>query len=89
MQRDEIHWRDRLFLTIPDAASIFARSPSWIRDRAAEGRLELASVMKGGPLVVTVASVSALADEFEMDEPTAPPPTREWPRLAWINPHLE
>lgn len=89
MQHDEIHWRDRLFLTVPQAASIFARSPGWIRDRAAEGRLELASVMKGGPLVVTVSSVVSLADEFEADEQVPPPAPRQWPRLAWINPHLE
>lgn len=87
MLPDQIPWRDRVFVTIAEAGQIFARSPAWVRDRASEGRLELANVSRGGPLVVTVASVAALVDELTPDAgQDAPAEPKRWPTLVWINP---
>lgn len=57
-----IPWRDRAYLSLDEAGLIVARSADWIRTRICEGQLEGHRHQKGGPLVVTVASVAALVD---------------------------
>lgn len=70
-----IPWRDRAFVSVAEAAAILARSEDWIRDRAAEGRLDGRRLVRGGPLVVTAASISKLAGEAQPSrKPTDLPP---------------
>lgn len=85
-----IPWRDRAFLTPDEVAAILARSPDWVRARVSEGQLEGLRLLKGGPLVVTVASVADLVARVLEPECTSrtPPRPRTYPRLAWSQPSL-
>jgi len=56
-------WRERAFVTVAEAATIFARSTSWVRDRLTDNSLEAASLPDDGPTVVTVASVAKLIEK--------------------------
>ncbi|GGE19927.1 hypothetical protein GCM10011390_43980 [Aureimonas endophytica] len=65
MPGEGLPWRERVFVTIAEAASILARSDDWIRDRIGEGRLDGRRLTRGGPVVVTVSSVVEIADQAE------------------------
>jgi hypothetical protein len=62
LRLEYVPWRDRAFVSIPEAAEIVARSRDWVRNRIGEGRLHGCQVTAGGPLVVTVVSLSGLID---------------------------
>jgi hypothetical protein len=85
-----IPWRDRAFISIPEAGEIVARSPDWIRNRIGEGRLEIRRLSVGGPVVVTVASLLRLVDSARAAEPQqtikrrAPRPKPAKPTLRLI-----
>lgn len=85
-----IPWRERAYVSHGDAAAILARSPSWIRERIADGELRAIRTAKGGPTVVTVASVLSLIAKIDRKEQAAAQPdqTPAWPKLVWINPGL-
>ncbi|MER8374413.1 hypothetical protein [Mesorhizobium sp. M1406] len=77
IQKSEyVPWRDRAFVSIPEAGEIVARSSDWVRNRVAEGRLCGCRVTAGGPLVVSVRSLVDLVDSALL----ATPPVRG-PRL--------
>jgi hypothetical protein len=71
MQKQETYvpWRDRAFLSMPEAAAIVARSTDRIRDWIGEGRIDGCRLTLGGPLVVMVPSLIRFVDEIE---PAAP-----------------
>lgn len=83
MQKQEIHvpWYERAFASISSTAAVFDRSPDWVRARIAEERLEVRRLTRGGPLVVTVASICRLINEAE---PAAPPKPARRPALRLI-----
>lgn len=72
-QETYVPWRDRAFVSIPEAAAIVARSTDRIRDWLGEGRLDGCRLTPGGPLVVIVPSLVRFVDEIE-------PAPREVPR---------
>jgi hypothetical protein len=73
-----IPWRDRAFVSVQEAAEIVARSSDWVRNRVAEGRLHGCQVTPGGPLVVTVHSLTDLVDRAL----ASAPPSR--PQRLWL-----
>lgn len=66
-----IPWRDRVFVTVNEAAEILARSPDWVRHKIADGKLRAGRYDKGGPLIIFTGSVAALADGVEPAHPQA------------------
>ncbi|QPC90006.1 hypothetical protein [Mesorhizobium sp. INR15] len=72
-QIEYVPWRDRAFVSIPEAAEIVARSPDWVRNRLGEGRLHGCRVTPGGPLVVTVRSLAELVDGVLLSAPPTRP----------------
>lgn len=60
-----IPWRDRVYVSVGEAAQILARSQDWIRARLGEGRLDARQLQSGGPVVVTVASLERFIDRVE------------------------
>lgn len=67
-----VPWRMREFVTVAEAASIVGRSPSWIRDRAGEGRLTAVRLQRAGGLLITVESLRRLVAEAEPARLPAP-----------------
>ena len=59
---DYIPWRDRAFISVSEAAAIFSRSTTWVRNRIVDCSLDAFEPGAGGPAAVTVASVIALID---------------------------
>ena len=58
-----VPWRDRAFVSTAEAAAIVARSPTWIRERIVEGRLEAVQLRDAGRIAVTVESLRRLISE--------------------------
>ncbi|TBB25208.1 hypothetical protein ELH51_27390 [Rhizobium ruizarguesonis] len=56
----EQHPRDQKVLTVTEAAAIFGRSTSWVRDEIAGGRLKTLHPAGTRPLLLTETSVQAL-----------------------------
>lgn len=84
---DRIPWRERAFLSFQDAGDIFARSPLWVREQIAAGKLREHRFPKGNP-AVTVQSVLALVDQMlanpQRGTPTPNPAVSPANlRLAW------
>jgi hypothetical protein len=61
-QTGNISWRDKIFISIGEAAEILSRSSEWVRNRVGEGSIEGRRFMPGGPVVVTVASLLAFVE---------------------------
>jgi hypothetical protein len=59
---DYIPWRERAFVSVSEAAAIFSRSTTWVRNRIVDCSLEAFEPGAGGPTAVTVTSVVALID---------------------------
>lgn len=69
-----IPWRERAFVSVSEAAAIFSRSTTWVRNRIVDCSLEAIEPGAGGPATVTVASVIALIDRTSnpQTEPSKP-----------------
>lgn len=52
-----IPWRERAFVSIGEAAEIFARSPTWVRERILDGHLSAYQLTPAAPLDVSVESI--------------------------------
>lgn len=85
MQHAYIPWRDRVYISISETAEILARSPDWVRWRLCSGRLTGARLKKGGPLVVTVASVLDFISQIAAEEPQGIVPPKRNLRLVVDN----
>ena len=59
---DYIPWRERAFVSVSEAAAIFSRSTTWVRNRIVDRSLDAFEPGAGGPVAVTVASVVALIE---------------------------
>lgn len=80
---ERIPWRERVLLSFHDVGDVFARSPLWVRDMIAAGKLTEHRFPKGNP-AVTVQSVLELVDEIlATPERGAPPAKPGSIRLAW------
>lgn len=79
-----VPWRERLYLTIPETAQVFARSGDWVRSRVSRGDLEGVRRVAGAPLVVTVRSILSFAECMERVERAEPPVKAGRPRLALV-----
>jgi hypothetical protein len=84
LQESFVPWRERAFVTVAEASSIFARSTSWVRDRLTDNSLEPATLPGGGPTAVTVASVLRLIAKGTPKRDVAPDIVRANPRKSCL-----
>lgn len=55
-----VPWRERAFVSVDEAAEIFARSPTWVRERILDGHLSAYQLTPAAPLDVSVESIIRL-----------------------------
>jgi hypothetical protein len=58
------HWRDRAVVSVAEAASIFDRSTSWVRNRLTDNSLESAASPGAKRIAITVGSVVRLSERI-------------------------
>lgn len=56
----ELHWSERLVLTVRTAAAVLDRDEHWIRSQMAAGRLEAVQLTPAGSLMVKTESLVRL-----------------------------
>ena len=57
---EEVHWSERLVLSVRTAAAVLDRDENWIRSQMVAGRLEAVQLTPGGALMVRTESVVRL-----------------------------
>jgi hypothetical protein len=80
-------WRERVYVTVAEAAVILARSPSWVRDQITSRTLDTVELPSSGPTVVTVQSVLRMIALAKRPEAWTPPYAnlkRSIPRLKLV-----
>jgi hypothetical protein len=61
---NDTRWRVRAVVSVAEAASIFDRSTSWVRNRLTDNSLELAASPDAKRIAITIASVVRLSEEI-------------------------
>lgn len=85
-------WHERAFLTVDEAAEVFARSAEWVHVVIADGELETVRQRRNGSKLICVESALRLRDRMHQGttingrDAAAFRPSR--PRLVWTNPNL-